>query len=529
MSFAGPEVKNRFSIDEGKLKGLLPKSFDSVQPVFELGDKYSMSQSQVDQVEGRAFCAELQHAIEQSKPQIVAELIDLMRSNQLSVLQQPTQKDRYEKYRQSVFAIKQTLYTGLNFYSRIYFPEGPIDAMDGDLWIIKDQFIRAIKLSLLLELLKDPQFADLVEIQLQVAAADHKAMLDSGDTAALFFSRIDQDDYFTVMENREFRRKFSGIKPITLKANDRALVNTLGDEVFGEILAERDYDMENIYTYDNNLGSPLVEVFQNCGADWTKRNEAIAAVLLDGDKNNWQTLLQTNRSLLADLSSGEGTRRTVHGAVKKVFGENEPPLVDSECEKLQSGIGFYFGSQVVTIRWTDGELVIPNAQLPFKELFPENEQDWVGVLRLSLLLKLRSLLVQDRPDDTEGAIRILRKRKKNISKATTSQLRDKIFPREQKLPKPIFPPRLPDEDFVSEEPLPKDPHHVTGHKRDLPDGFYATPQAVERARQLGIDLDFIIDEKGFQHYIQTYVRTHQRGGDHTQVDRKGRFPGDAAE
>jgi hypothetical protein len=417
------------------------------------------------------------------------------------------------------------------------------------------------------------------------------------DPVDRLFNRVASEDYALTEEFFRFKMLcVEDIKRMKLKEGDADQVRLIADSVFHEIMTHRDYDMENIYTYDSALGSPMVEVFENCSHDRWQRDENVAVVVLTNDKSEFEKNLRANQQFVQDLASGEMMKKDLRKKISKVVegvgadgaanmqgvaggtggesavGKNEPGAKELPVDKFPAGVGSFIGGQAVGIRWTDGELVIPNAHVTLRQMFGPYERDWVEVLRLSLLLKLRSLLVKRRPDVTISVVDVLKKRRKGEKKATLFKLEGKIFPREQKAA--VVLQKMPNtvEGIVkdiqagvgkglesvgsagqsaeggsggaaesdagmagaaddsegeaeSSEARQIRLHEVTGHRRVLPAGFFATEQAVQRARALGVELAHTTGIDGIVRYTETYVQTHQRGGVGQVNDREGKFKG----
>lgn len=200
------QAHEKLDVDKERLSKLLPDSYTHMDNILVLAEKYTSEECKLDPVKGRAMVAELATNIEAARPHIVKELLAKLREPFSTIKPDVVPPDIG-----ILFSLKKDLYAAFKFPSVIYNPEpeGALKDLNEDpWWEIKDQLIRCIKLSLLLELLNDPIFRRIAQNAVDLYGATRQE-----NPIARHISRVEQDDYATVYEYQEFRRRAQGLKP----------------------------------------------------------------------------------------------------------------------------------------------------------------------------------------------------------------------------------------------------------------------------------------------------------------------------
>ncbi len=498
------EYLDERGIDVKLLKTAFPGSFEEILDVVRLEDEYTYEACVNSPALGRDMSEELQSRIQSAKGPVVSEMIDDARINGLS-------------------GLKKKLRVGLGL--------GWPDEKDGEdvrvkpnslELLVRSQLADSITLSLILTLRDDPEFSASIDGALKMYAgfvsdvnAMHGELSPELVHSSLYCARLLHNEFANLYEYLLFRTGSEGKLSICdLSLGDANQIRALANEVFSEITANRNYSLETVYNLDYELGkskSPLTVLYQNSNFDNSVVFENMALVHLVGIQDLWDAFLAQEQDDLDVLLSGSSIR----DALKGCLGESE--IKESGLENL-SVPSSVLGNMVLGVRWSDGELVVPNLHISFQEFLAENEKSWYEYLRLHVLLKLRSLLLEDYKDDEVlGIKRVLEGRKKHRKgrgkKPSFERIRIKVFPRTDKT-----------STSRAEGISPRDvrPHRVTGHKRRLPEGFYAAPEAVRNALANGVSLDFI-EVDGVKRYVETFVRDYVKGDeDNTIVEAKFR-------
>lgn len=494
-------------IDTEALRLHLPDSHQDLVEILRVFDYFNLEKCEKDAVMGRQMMMELQKRIDELGPNVVNELFKIFENtarDSINVLEE----------------IKKFLFPALDVtfpaYHKVPSDESD-DKRDRD-GVYKSIVLRYLLKSLLIKLFHNQDLNYFIPAFLTDLSARYRQLVNERDVVTINALDNKLEEHFMLLNYLEFRNIFANLSSFRMREGDREMLSGFNDELFQQIVKDRVYDTDEIYTEDHILGNPLVEVFQNSSNLRYFRDEGITLVMLS-NKRDWELYFRNQEDAISKLHSKERVIKDVRAQINGAIGDIN--MAKQMLHQLQAAsvITRIPNSQNISIRWSDGQLLIPRSLILFKELFDEDEQDWVEMLRFSLLSKLRSMLVPEIKDPTVKVISDLKRRtKKKGKKVSMKKIRDKIFPRIRRKEFVI------DGHTICSVPRKeRKDHKVIGHKRKLPEGFYASPAAAERARQLGINLDFIIDEKNIKRYTETYVQTHRRGKEKISDDRKGKF------
>jgi len=528
------------------LEANFPNSAEGIANVLALADEYTFEDCQRDPELGRTMAATLQDRIADVRDSAINDMLTFCQTSGPAGIQ----------------AAKDALYTSLNLPSvstQSAEKRSAFEDITGMEFVTKDQLTRCLKLAFTLALLKDPQFRNVIDqrtgryirlakdVQESMASKEAESQGTDDDDSQTQFSqelitlqfqlansRILNEGYALLAEYRAFQEGASNsLHSFSLDRNSADRLSEMADRVFQQILSERAYTLETVYEPDKELGrpnSPLTVVYMDCSEDPHISPEAMAIVQLVGNQESWNGVLNNAEYSLDALLKGAKIKDLVHDTISDV---SERPHVDFNLEDI-SPITTVIGNQTLSVRWTDGELVLPNSHVNFKELLQGRYQNWYEFLRLRILVRLRSLLVRGYETVSDVGIRNdviigARRRRRGRSGINLTRLSKKLFPRilremeDTRSDIEDVLPDISDTDDIDDPKRPHTPRQVPGHIRDLPEGCFASPIAVARALKHGIYLE--CDENG--RYTQTFVKTHvsPRGSD-PQANIRAKFRDD---
>jgi len=539
MAEIGSQEKIQESVlDLTVLERFLPGSCLDLKDIFDLAGRYNMEEVSQNPVLGRQFYDEVQKKLDVIRRTVVGEIFE--RYLNFSLKANPTNNPlaNYGRIKMELLRALKLTHLDVRDLSQLDYDPENFTAGEREIDELKLVVFRCVVTSLILKLLEDKRFRSALISKLGEFNKVVEQYMQSEDTimANMTLSHVMHVDYRVISDFLRFIGNFK--IPDTFQMNGVQLgqLRQVNDELFQEILKRRNLDLSDIYTYDRELGRPLVEVFVNT-ADTNERDMYISEVVLDGNNKNWESFLKGMMSNLSSVYTGQELVNQIKEQVARVSGRDIESLESTadimrqtfEDKHQRKVLCVHYNALAVGIRWSDGELMIPGTGVPFKELMEKKYQAWVEVLRHSLLSKLRSLLVAETKDTTKDVMDTIRpgRRGQNspVKKINVPEIHKKLYPITRtpgkKNPEDVEPDLKDENDTESYYK----PRKVTGHVRDLPDGMYAGPQAVQNAKNLGITLNSIVDKEGVLHYTQTFVKTHSspRAPQNPDISIEGEF------
>jgi len=504
MSETIETIENSEKIDTELLSSTFPKSYQNIVKILELENIYTYQECSNNAEKGREMSAQLQNAIDEFKEEIVNEMFEIVLRDGPNAIRK----------------VKTALRHGLKLPASIEDEETTLDVKSIN-FLMRTQLSDTIFVALTLKLRKNPHFKDLIEKRTSNYEEGIEQFRSSEDALnnqiALFLTRASNIDYAILTEYNVFRRLIGdNLNVFSYKTDDIEKIRLLADEVFDEISKNRDFGMESVYNLDHELGknTPVTVVYQNCNFDDLLRFENMALVQLVGNQEEWDKLIKESEVDLDILLSGHAINQQINKANNLNTDSLESVLNGDLIDfKIATSI---LGNLAFSVRWSDGELTFSNIHLKLSEFLNDNEKPWYEYLRLHILIKLRALLLKKYEDNTViGIERDLRVRNRsgngNSKKTSFSKIRKRVFPR------PIIHEKSYEESSRNiQKSTQIQAHRVTGHKRKLPNGFFATAQGVKEAIINGVNLEFI-EINGVKRYTETFVKDHVRGGNSNSI------------
>lgn len=360
-----------------------------------------------------------------------------------------------------------------------------------------DVAMRSIQLKWFLAMSRDPRFQAIVEHRIAEFGKKYLQVMDNPATAQIF--RAVNPSEACIADARIFKKQFELQKGLEYTQERLQRLRAINDALAADIEEHQETTIADCYNRNTTLARrPFLTLFQCCENTPLVGWEGDITGLLSMRPDIYEKKFVSGELKPEELGTGAALRREV----QKVLDVSQPRCIEQDIQREivhmvdeREGQGLSVPciiSDTTTLLFMitrDWKLRMPESSIDFAELFGAAPSDTylAEVLRFHLLWRIRALTCPNAP--RAGSMTTLRD--------LPTKLDSIIMPR------------------VLHERITGDiaAHPVKGHIRMLPEGWYASPNAVEAAARAGRLHELPYEETpDGRRYTATFVRDYNHPG-----------------